>query len=226
MVRIRMMLALGAPIEALHDSLGSLDRPASPTQEGELAAARALAAACAGDLDGFEVLLVRAGDHRWGTQAIVLCTCGALIAELARGGDASHEARALIEVVTSTGWMDPLITACRASPEIVPLLASDLSFESTIRGALERSRDYELLGRRDSRAQSRPALSGPRLSDREEEVYGLLCQGLSNKGIAQALFISDVTVKVHLRHIYRKLRVRTRLEAVARGGAALDTDPV
>ncbi len=55
-------------------------------------------------------------------------------------------------------------------------------------------------------------------------MLGLLCHGLSNKDIGRALFISDVTVKVHLRHIYRKLGVRTRLEAVARAGPALDDD--
>ena len=49
-------------------------------------------------------------------------------------------------------------------------------------------------------------------------MFALLCQGLSNKDIGRSLFISDVTVKVHLRHIYRKLGVRTRLEAVARAG--------
>ena len=67
-------------------------------------------------------------------------------------------------------------------------------------------------------------MQGPSLSGREQEVFALLCQGLSNKDIGRALFISDVTVKVHLRHIYRKLGARTRLEAVARAGAALGDD--
>ncbi|MGZ4380610.1 MAG: helix-turn-helix domain-containing protein [Gaiellaceae bacterium] len=223
MVRIRMLLALGAPIEALQYSLDRLERPVSQSQESELASVRAVAAACAGNLDACEEFVSRANDRRWGTQAVVLCALANLIAELAQGANASHEARAVIEAVTSTGWIDPLIMSCRASPAILPLLVSDASFAPTIFGALERSRDYALLRHVQTGAR-RPISRGPMLSDREDEVLGLLCHGLSNKEIGRALFISDVTVKVYLRHIYRKLGVRTRLEAVARAGPALDDD--
>jgi LuxR family transcriptional regulator, maltose regulon positive regulatory protein len=221
-VRVRMLLALGTPIEALRSSLGPLERPASPTQRGELAAVKAMAAASAGELDQCEAFLAESEDCRWGTQALVLCACSRLIAELARSRDVSDHARIVIEAVTATGWIDPLVTASRARPEIVPLFLSDPSFAPVIWSALERSRDHNLLGR--APGQSRQALEGPRLSGREDQVFALLCQGLSNKEIGRALFISDVTVKVHLRHIYRKLGVRTRLEAVARGGAAFDAD--
>ena len=153
MVRIRMLLSLGAPIEALSHSLWPFERPASPYQEGELAALRAIAAACTGDLENCEALLVTAEASHWGTQSSVLCACGRLIAELARCSDASAETRTVIELVASTGWIDPLITACRASPGIVPLLASDPSFAPTVRSALERSRDSQV-ARRSARAGS------------------------------------------------------------------------
>jgi len=55
--------------------------------------------------------------------------------------------------------------------------------------------------------------SDDRLSRRESEILQLVADGLSNKDVAEKLFISDVTVKVHLRHIYEKLGVRNRVEA-------------
>jgi DNA-binding NarL/FixJ family response regulator len=51
------------------------------------------------------------------------------------------------------------------------------------------------------------------LSERETEVLGLLAQGLTNKDIAQALFLSVRTVEAHLRGIFAKLGVSSRTEA-------------
>jgi DNA-binding CsgD family transcriptional regulator len=50
------------------------------------------------------------------------------------------------------------------------------------------------------------------LSEREQEVLGLLLQGLSNKRIANELHISEATVKTHLNKIFRKANVRSRFE--------------
>jgi DNA-binding NarL/FixJ family response regulator len=51
------------------------------------------------------------------------------------------------------------------------------------------------------------------LSDREEEVLELLAEGESNRAIAASLFISENTVKTHLRHIMTKLDVANRSQA-------------
>ncbi|MDI6873852.1 response regulator [Candidatus Solincola sp.] len=53
------------------------------------------------------------------------------------------------------------------------------------------------------------------LSDRELEILQLLGDGLSNKEIAEKLFISIQTVKTHITHIFEKLGVKDRTEAVA-----------
>jgi DNA-binding NarL/FixJ family response regulator len=53
------------------------------------------------------------------------------------------------------------------------------------------------------------------LTERESEVLGLLAKGLRNADIAQAMFLSPETVKFHLRHLYRKLGVSSRGEAIA-----------
>ena len=50
------------------------------------------------------------------------------------------------------------------------------------------------------------------LSNREEEVLGLISKGATNKAIAESLFITENTVKVHLRNIMEKLHVKTRLQ--------------
>ncbi|MFI5875579.1 response regulator transcription factor [Streptomyces sp. NBC_00377] len=55
----------------------------------------------------------------------------------------------------------------------------------------------------------------PALSTREREILAQLAQGLGNREIARALFISEATVKTHLGRIYGKLGVETRSGAVA-----------
>src|SRR2546421_1848046 len=55
------------------------------------------------------------------------------------------------------------------------------------------------------------------LSERELEVLRLLAEGMSNKELAQALFISRATVKSHMENILRKLGVPDRAAAVAEG---------
>ena len=53
------------------------------------------------------------------------------------------------------------------------------------------------------------------LSEREMEILSKLAAGLANKEISAELNISFFTVRAHLRHIYEKLHVRCRSEAVA-----------
>jgi DNA-binding NarL/FixJ family response regulator len=52
------------------------------------------------------------------------------------------------------------------------------------------------------------------LTEREQEVLIGLVEGLSNKEIAEKLFISDKTVKIHVSKIFKKLEVKSRSQAV------------
>jgi len=54
----------------------------------------------------------------------------------------------------------------------------------------------------------------PRLTDRELEVLRLVARGLSNRDVAKELFISENTVKNHVRNILEKLQLHSRMEAV------------
>ncbi|AFV00282.1 two-component system response regulator NarL [Simiduia agarivorans] len=52
-----------------------------------------------------------------------------------------------------------------------------------------------------------------KLTSREHEILKLIAKGLSNKLIARDLDISDGTVKVHVKHVLKKLGLRSRVEA-------------
>jgi DNA-binding NarL/FixJ family response regulator len=54
------------------------------------------------------------------------------------------------------------------------------------------------------------------LSERETEVLRRLCEGDNYKMIAEAIFVSPNTVKAHIKHIYTKLEVNSRAEAVSK----------
>jgi len=56
---------------------------------------------------------------------------------------------------------------------------------------------------------------GNRLSPREKEVLRLVAQGATNKEIASNCYVSETTIKAHLRKILEKMSVRNRAEAVA-----------
>jgi len=57
------------------------------------------------------------------------------------------------------------------------------------------------------------------LTPREHEILGLIADGLSNREIAQRLFLSENTVKTHSSRLFAKLEVSRRVQAVSKGRA-------
>jgi DNA-binding NarL/FixJ family response regulator len=55
------------------------------------------------------------------------------------------------------------------------------------------------------------------LSEREQEILQLIAKGISNSEAAKMLNLSKATIRTHLEHIYRKLEVTNRVEAVTEG---------
>lgn len=66
----------------------------------------------------------------------------------------------------------------------------------------------------DSKGEGRTGRPKKVLTPREKEVLCILTTGCTNKEIAQALFISEKTVKSHLNSIFKKLNVTRRLQAI------------
>jgi DNA-binding NarL/FixJ family response regulator len=64
------------------------------------------------------------------------------------------------------------------------------------------------------RADDRQPLAPPRLTDRELQVLRLVAKGMGNRDIAKDLYISENTVKNHIRNILEKLQLHSRMEAV------------
>ena len=73
-----------------------------------------------------------------------------------------------------------------------------------------------------------PADPTPQLTARETEVLALIAAGLSNREIADELFLSVNSVKTHIRTAYRKVGVSRRVDAIrwgVRHGLAGDSAP-
>ncbi len=64
------------------------------------------------------------------------------------------------------------------------------------------------------RAETKEQLPAPVLTSRELEVLKLVAKGMSNRDVADELFISENTVKNHVRNILEKLHLHSRMEAV------------
>ena len=75
---------------------------------------------------------------------------------------------------------------------------------------------FSFVGQADVLERERPDVDGPltRLTAREREILGLLMEGKSNKMIARDLGIQEITVKVHLSHVFTKLGASNRTQAV------------
>ena len=131
--------------------------------------------------------------------------------------DSAPEARILMLTVSNAN--EDVVRAMRAGAD--GYLLKDMEPEDILeclsqarKGRLVISDNLTELLAHALREESKPhSADEAGLTPREEEILGLIAKGYSNKLIARELDISVGTIKVHVKHILKKLKLRTRVEA-------------
>jgi DNA-binding CsgD family transcriptional regulator/tetratricopeptide (TPR) repeat protein len=102
---------------------------------------------------------------------------------------------------------------CRGRAQLERALAANEQMGASYHAARVRTRLVELgSGQRRSRHSPRPVSGWGSLTDAERRVTDLVAEGLSNPKVAERLFLSRHTVDFHLRQVFRKLNVGSRVE--------------
>jgi LuxR family transcriptional regulator, maltose regulon positive regulatory protein len=205
----------------LYASVGDLQRaldvlspgPAEPSSRrvrGEVLAWQALLQAADQKFDRTQALVADAYAASRALEPRTILSLAETLVALETGDE--RVASAALRVVVSSGIWDPLVITVRAVPALGAFVAEDPGWRAWLQRLLSASSDTSLarsLGLRTPRAAKRSA----DLTPRESEVHDLLAEGLTNEEIAKLLYISLSTTKVHVKHIYEKLGVRSRIEA-------------
>ncbi len=125
-----------------------------------------------------------------------------------------------VDIVIFTRMMDDehIFNAFEAGA--LGYLPSD-TFHSDLLKALQELRDggapmAPFVARKLVSSLQKNDINLPTLSEREEAVLSLLCEGLTNKEMARRLFVSPNTIGFHLKNIYKKMDVNSRHEAIAK----------
>lgn len=210
-VRTRLYVAQAAFDRALTRAIPPA-RGITPSLHAELVACSAVALAALGEGERALEYAVDAQRASGAVEVAITAPCVMAIVDIrerAYDGAQIH-ARQALDHAHRSKMVEAFVAVYRGCPELLPQLISDRESHEKLTRVLSQAGDAQVLS---TSSATRSALY---LSPREREVLSLLAQGLSNPEIGRALFISPVTVKVHVRHIFDKLGVKSRAEAAAR----------
>jgi LuxR family maltose regulon positive regulatory protein len=219
-LRARMHIGDSRPSDAIAATETGISHPGNRATRGERLAVRALAFTMVGD-DDKAVEAAEAAIHSTNTAATrVLAAIVKAVVSLPdrRSAELDHA----VADAAAAAHLDMIVLAYRAVPNVLNAAHGVLGDERLV-DLLARAHD-EVLGPRVGLVSRPVQLATAGLSPREREVGLLLVEGRTNAEIASALFISEVTAKVHVRHILAKLGVRNRAEAAVTLTRELDRD--
>lgn len=209
--RARLYASIGDPHRALEVlALGPATR-GSRALHGDFLGWQALLYSASGAFEIALELAEAAQKVSRGLEAAALASIARAVAAVGTA-DRSASAGSYIAAAIATGVWDPILIAVRAVPDLGRQIATHRESSDWLRRILVLSSDTSLAALIGLRVP-RPAKPKQKLTPRESEVHELLSQGLTNEEIAKLLYISLSTTKVHVKHIYEKLSVRSRLEA-------------
>jgi ATP/maltotriose-dependent transcriptional regulator MalT len=190
-------------------SLGSSDR-ATAGDRSEFIGWQALLTAATGDSRRAVELAGHIRCESRGKPALALSLVAEVVSSL--NDERPDQALTNLEAAIETEIWDPVVIAVRAVPRLATFIAEQPPLRAWFQRLLAASRDTSLAASVGLQVP-REAKEKTTLSPREAEVHELLAQGLTNEEIAKVLYISVSTTKVHVKHIFEKLGVRSRLEA-------------
>jgi len=223
LIRARLLVSQGLHGRAMEALRHPPARFPFEAERAEFLATLALANACAGNGKVALQLAAKARSLSSSVEVRVLdkCVRGITDLSISAPGAREHATEAFL-VASSVGNIDSYVTAYRGYPALLHSAAAQEALWEGLSKVLTDARDWNLI--KGTALHSSSKREQPRrLSRREREVLELVAQGLANKEIAATLFISEATVKVHMRHIFEKLSVRTRTEAAVIAASA-DSD--
>jgi len=212
-LRARLLLQSGKPGDACALTSEPSTGASYPSSHAELLATRALCLAAIGETREARLTASASLSMSRMVEVRVLASAAIAVASV-EDGDESGPSE-LIRIATELGIWDPVVCALRTSQPLAALLADEPSLHPLLQDLYARSNDLGLARQAGFRTRSTLA-PDQLLTPRELEVLELISRGMRNREIASALFISQSTAKVHVRHVLEKLGVRTRAQAVAR----------
>jgi ATP/maltotriose-dependent transcriptional regulator MalT len=217
MLRARLLLHDGNP----HAASVLLDEPLEPqlstSMTAELLMTFAAALAGAGK---FDRALRLVWDYRRFSKYVEPTLLARWVRALCstRAAKSGHDGavRRAYLATQEEGAFDVFVLAYRIAPKLLEVATHDEGAHESLGQVVSRAQDHELIAStvpRGRRIAARASEARAPLTARETQVFGLLAEGKTNREIAATLVISELTVKVHVRHILKKLGVRTRTQA-------------